>query len=478
MTCRHGLYILITVLVGASAVAEPSSDATQSIDQAILKTHAEIDETTRALNDLRSKVDRERTPLAKEVQQTRENLRQKRGESERTHRLLRQSEQDQRTLAAEVAQLEEDLRFASGMIQEYRRAMETRAHRAEHAWIQTKLADVTLYTTDIASPDNLVRAAADLLDLAETRNRMKVGGMHLEGAALDAQGLEHQGRFAVLGPLAYFSTADKSTAGLSQTRMGSLLPSIYTDLPQDDVFECASLVMQGRAKAVPLDVTGGDALKVAQAQATLWEQFEKGGFIMWPLAAAAVVALTLILAKLLDLACMQVNAPKAINELLTALNASDLAEADRIAARVRPPLRMVLKTAVQHPHLRREHLEEILHEHIIACMPRMERFLGALAVLGGVAPLLGLLGTVTGMIHTFELVTIFGTGDARMLSGGISEALLTTQFGLAIAIPVLIVHALLARRVRVAVAALEDAAAWLTSERTARKAATVGEPSP
>jgi len=84
---------------------------------------------------------------------------------------------------------------------------------------------------------------------------------------------------------------------------------------------------------------------------------------------------------------------------------------------------------------------------VLTTIPVLRRYLGALAVFGAVAPLLGLLGTVTGMIHTFQLVTIFGTGDAKMLSGGISEALVTTETGLAIAIPVLLVHAFLARRV-------------------------------
>jgi biopolymer transport protein ExbB len=63
------------------------------------------------------------------------------------------------------------------------------------------------------------------------------------------------------------------------------------------------------------------------------------------------------------------------------------------------------------------------------------------------------------MMHTFELVTLFGTGDARLLSGGISEALITTKFGLGIAIPVLVVHALLVRRVRVIVSTLEGGVA-------------------
>jgi biopolymer transport protein ExbB len=97
-----------------------------------------------------------------------------------------------------------------------------------------------------------------------------------------------------------------------------------------------------------------------------------------------------------------------------------------------------------------------MHERALATIPTLDRHLGMLAVLGGVAPLLGLLGTVTGMIHTFELVTIFGTGDAKLLSGGITEALVTTETGLIIAVPVLLVHAYLSRRVRGIVTSLEQ----------------------
>src|SRR5690606_17594471 len=111
----------------------------------------------------------------------------------------------------------------------------------------------------------------------------------------------------------------------------------------------------------------------------------------------------------------------------------------------------------------REHLEEIMHEHVLAVVPRLERSLGTLAVFGGVAPLLGLLGTVTGMISTFQLVTLFGSGNAKTLSGGISEALVTTQVGLVIAIPVLLAHAFLARKAKSMLGELEQVAVSLVN---------------
>jgi biopolymer transport protein ExbB len=106
----------------------------------------------------------------------------------------------------------------------------------------------------------------------------------------------------------------------------------------------------------------------------------------------------------------------------------------------------------------RAELENVLQEAILAEIPAQERFLSTLGVLASIAPLLGLLGTVTGMIHTFELITFHGTGDPRMLSSGISEALVTTMFGLGVAIPIMLAHSLISRRVEERIADLEEKA--------------------
>jgi biopolymer transport protein ExbB len=90
-------------------------------------------------------------------------------------------------------------------------------------------------------------------------------------------------------------------------------------------------------------------------------------------------------------------------------------------------------------------LDDTAAEAILAETPAIERYGSAILIVAAVAPLLGLLGTVTGMIGTFDLITEFGTGDPRMLSGGISEALVTTQMGLIVAIPMLLLGNLLNR---------------------------------
>jgi hypothetical protein len=93
----------------------------------------------------------------------------------------------------------------------------------------------------------------------------------------------------------------------------------------------------------------------------------------------------------------------------------------------------------------REKRQALLEAAFLDELPRLQRSLGLLATLAGIAPLLGLLGTVSGMIATFATISQLGTGNPRLLSGGISQALITTQLGLIVAIPLLLAHAWLRR---------------------------------
>lgn len=103
----------------------------------------------------------------------------------------------------------------------------------------------------------------------------------------------------------------------------------------------------------------------------------------------------------------------------------------------------VIKATLRNIHKERDHIEDIVTENILNESSNIDRFGNFILVIAAVAPLLGLLGTVTGMIATFDIITEFGTGDPKLLSGGISEALVTTMLGLVVAIPLLLLGNLL-----------------------------------
>ena len=130
------------------------------------------------------------------------------------------------------------------------------------------------------------------------------------------------------------------------------------------------------------------------------------------------------------------------------VNAGEETEALNETAGVHHPAARILAKGIKSRNLPAEDLEEVLYETFLEAQPPLQRGLPFIAIASATAPLLGLLGTVTGMIHTFQRITIFGTGDTRSLTSGISEALVTTEVGLIVAIPALIAHALLSRKIQ------------------------------
>jgi biopolymer transport protein ExbB len=127
------------------------------------------------------------------------------------------------------------------------------------------------------------------------------------------------------------------------------------------------------------------------------------------------------------------------------------------------PVARVVAAGLECFRMGREEMENALQEAILKEVPAMERFLSTLGMLAAIAPLLGLLGTVTGMIDTFHVITLHGTGDPRMMSGGISEALVTTMLGLSVAIPIMLAHTLLNRAVDNHIGQMEEKAVALVN---------------
>lgn len=129
------------------------------------------------------------------------------------------------------------------------------------------------------------------------------------------------------------------------------------------------------------------------------------------------------------------------------------------------PLGRVMQAAMQSGEQESDNLELLLDEAITREVPALENGLSMIKLLAAVAPLLGLLGTVTGMIATFQSISLFGTGDPKLMANGISQALVTTMLGLCIAIPLLFLHSLVAARSRTLIQILDEQSAGLLSRR-------------
>ena len=204
--------------------------------------------------------------------------------------------------------------------------------------------------------------------------------------------------------------------------------------------------------------TLGAALALEEVEGGLVERIRQGGLWIYPILMLAVVALVVGVGKWIQVGRIRDLSPLVVSQAVAAVADPAKREAmETTLAGLHHPsadlLRRGLDAAAQ--GRANEAIEEELYEEYIAAQPPLQRGLPLIAIASATAPLLGLLGTVTGMIATFQRIRIFGTSDTNVIAGGISEALVTTMFGLAVAIPALIVHALLSRRVQGILSSME-----------------------
>lgn len=177
----------------------------------------------------------------------------------------------------------------------------------------------------------------------------------------------------------------------------------------------------------------------------VWDKLEVGGLLMWPLLLMGLLVVLVALERVIGLGLLGRRAA-GLEESLSAWQPPDVgvgrvpAEVDSDHWFALPAVRVIQSVGTTRPEL-----EERAAQDLLEVRPRLMRRLSVLSVTAGAAPLIGLLGTVTGMIRTFSVITDHGTGDPQLFAGGISEALLTTQLGLAVAIPALLMHSGLSR---------------------------------
>src|SRR6187401_2289721 len=167
----------------------------------------------------------------------------------------------------------------------------------------------------------------------------------------------------------------------------------------------------------------------------MWELVRAGGPFMWPIIVCSIAAVGILLERLWTLQRKRVLPEDLIKKV------SDLAEKNQVTPKViealekNSPLGRVLAAALANRDRGREIMMERVQDTGRHVVHELERFLNSLGTIASISPLLGLLGTVTGIIRAFNAVMLGGMGDPRMLAGGISEALITTAGGLAVAIP-------------------------------------------
>ncbi|AHX63141.1 MotA/TolQ/ExbB proton channel family protein [Aeromonas media] len=289
-------------------------------------------------------------------------------------------------------------------------------------------------------PDRAALALLPATLLQEIRESGRV--VQFDGKVLNAQGAASEQALTRVGSFALFDSE-----GFLQPSGEGLIPVL--GLPAGLLSELTAY--QGKeGEALPLDPSHGVLLEMQAQAPTFWQQVQQGGQVGAIIVLLAAIGLGIAAVRLWTLS-------RELTLVRRQLKSGEY-HADNALGRV-------LTVADKHPELSMETLELRLDEAILHETPRMERGIGMVKVIAAIAPMLGLLGTVTGMIGTFQAITQFGTGDPKIMAGGISMALITTVQGLVAAIPLILAHSLLQSRFTELSNVLEQQVAGILAER-------------
>jgi biopolymer transport protein ExbB len=201
----------------------------------------------------------------------------------------------------------------------------------------------------------------------------------------------------------------------------------------------------------PTGPTGGSFLAAIIDTPNLEERWHQGGYVGYAITAVGIFAFLLAIYRLV---------------VLTAVSSKVNAQLKSDTAKENNPLGRVLKIHEDNPTMDTETLELKLSEGVLKETPKLESGLTLLKIIAAVAPLMGLLGTVTGMIITFQAITIFGAGDPKAMAGGISGALITTVLGLLVAIPTVLLHTVVNGRAQRIIHILDEQTTGMIAEHT------------
>ena len=409
------------------------------------------------LSAVRKEIETARLPLARQLTEAEQKLTDRRAEFNKAQRFQENQLVELNALKNEAKQRAEEVKYIESLLGEYARAFRSRMNFVEEPRYKSLFDSVekAAGSPDLASAEKFSQRSA-LLTAALKRAEEALGGELLEGKALDKTGRLQPGKVALIGPVAMFASVSGDAAGVLQQELNKPDPTV---VPTDkgSMASTRELVANGKGQLL-LDATLGNAFKLSALEESLFEKLAKGGLIMIPLLGLGLSAVVLALFKWFQLSRVRLATEPDLQLVLRHL---ENREQDQALAHARslPGLAgNLLATAVEHFDEKKEYIEEILYEKMLSARTKLERGLPFLALAATTGPLMGLLGTVMGMIATFKMISSVGSGDPKQLAAGISEALICTATGMAVAIPSLLSHAFLSRKAKGIIGSMEQTA--------------------
>lgn len=444
-------FALLALVAGATTLY-----GAQTFETAAEQARANLNAALEELDELQYEIGQERPELGARLDEVEDEALRLRDRASNAARVQQGFDVEVSQMNNERQSVIDNNRYIqSTLLNEYIRRLELTIDPSEIPQYREPIREALSYLEgdERFDDETIFKAQLKVIERSLDRIASLIGGKQYQGSAI-VDGVFLDGTFTLLGPVSYFAS-ENGVAGITQGMIDNRA-NIYTLTGQysTNIQE----VSRTGSGLLPVDTTRGEALETIRHDISLLEEWAQGGVVMYPILGLFSLAILITIFKAIELGRVRAARGEDLDIILEHLSNNNKEGAISHAKSVSGPVGEMLVSAVENADQDKEVIEEILYEKIVKAQPRLERFLAFIAVVAATAPLLGLLGTVTGMIKTFKLITIVGTGDARNLSSGISEALITTKWGLIVAIPTLIFHALLNRKAKGVIGSMEQAA--------------------
>jgi biopolymer transport protein ExbB len=306
----------------------------------------------------------------------------------------------------------------------------------QHRFLQqhieyTNNIDISVSSNHLAAVVQVAKKIQQKLDL----------NWHIEKIVLPSGEITHMPTLSI-GPMTWYVNESTNQAGLASIH-DNAQGLLHSDLILSGSASGAIVALRDQSTGyVVFDPTLSGAIVKEQNSESVLQHVMKGGLWTIPIIAFGVFALVIALIKTIQL----IRLPKFVRFTPAALNNVLTSAESKSAINVRGMQKILLDITCNEKSIRKR--DDQLFVELQDNKLWLDRWIGGIAVTAAISPLLGLLGTVSGMIETFKMMTLFGSGDPAVVSGGIAQALVTTELGLVVAIPALILNAVLSRRAK------------------------------
>lgn len=414
-----------------------ASDTQKLLDQ----SQKELDAANKALAKFYQKDSKKHIKLAKAIKVLEDEIHIKSAKAAKISQIQDAKLMDFAKLKKEQRAWQDQYSYMQNTLASYLSKFELSLSNHERFLYQddlNKLKDLNLEQDK--DEQELIKLQMQLSEKAIDRIFSQLKLYNFEGKAIDDQGNIYSGTYSKLGPLSYFQSQDQQHFLAVKDKKALVASGDF-----NESFHCLNST-DNKNCSIVFDSTFANAFSMMAQEESIKEHLEKGGIWIYPILAFGSLALLVAILKFIQIYSFRLGSARHLEKIVQTYQDQGRTKALELI-KGKTCLNKIFANILNNIEQNVEVLEELVYEEHLKVKAKLSKFLYIIATTASIAPLLGLLGTVTGIIKTFKLIMVFGSADPKMLSSGISEALISTEIGLIVAIPSLVLFALLRRKV-------------------------------